>query len=231
MYYKMACFSGGSTIIFFLMNDIPYRQIRAVFNNQTIRVYQAYSSSIAEAAVKACRFISPPFKIDRMTWIKPSFFWMMYRSGWATKPGQNRILAIDITRDGFEWALDHAILSHFEASTYKSYDDWLKIKETSPVCIQWDPERNIHLDKLNYRSIQIGLSQEATHKYVKEWTVGITDITSLCTKISSLINNQRPSEAIELLPKEKPYQIPQKLAHKIGVSSSSPDSTDQSRSV
>ncbi|WP_422570328.1 DUF4291 family protein, partial [Erwinia billingiae] len=29
-----------------------------------------------------------------MTWIKPSFLWMMYRSGWGMKdPGQKRILA------------------------------------------------------------------------------------------------------------------------------------------
>jgi hypothetical protein len=38
-----------------------------------------------------------------MTWIKPSFLWMMYRCGWATKPGQERVLAIQITREGFEW--------------------------------------------------------------------------------------------------------------------------------
>lgn len=41
------------------------------------------------------------FKMDRMTWIKPSFLWMMYRSGWATKKDQERILAIDIKREGF----------------------------------------------------------------------------------------------------------------------------------
>ena len=49
-----------------------------------------------------------------MTWIKPSFLWMMHRSGWATKPGQERVLAIEITRAGFEWALSHAALSHYD---------------------------------------------------------------------------------------------------------------------
>jgi len=46
-----------------------------------------------------------------MTWIKPSFLWMMYRSGWATKPGQEHILATQITRDGFEWALHRHVSS------------------------------------------------------------------------------------------------------------------------
>ncbi|WP_141653813.1 DUF4291 family protein, partial [Erwinia billingiae] len=30
-------------------------------------------------------FASPPFSMTRMTWIKPSFLWMMYRSGWGMK--------------------------------------------------------------------------------------------------------------------------------------------------
>nr|WP_322751428.1 MULTISPECIES: DUF4291 family protein [unclassified Frankia] len=43
-----------------------------------------------------------PFKRDRMTWIKPSFRWMGYRSGWATKTNQDKVLAIEITRDGYD---------------------------------------------------------------------------------------------------------------------------------
>jgi len=26
--------------------------------------------------------------MNRMTWIKPNFLWMMYRSGWASKKNQ-----------------------------------------------------------------------------------------------------------------------------------------------
>ena len=82
---------------------IPTQQIRAVYNDQTIRVYQAYSDAIANTALLNQTFVSPPFKMERMTWIKPSFLWMMYRAGWGFKDdGQNRILAIDITLEGFE---------------------------------------------------------------------------------------------------------------------------------
>jgi len=91
----------------------PQREIRANYSDDTIRVYQAYSREIAEPALAAQRFVSP-FKMTRMTWIKPSFFWMMYRSGWATKPGQERILAIDIERCEFDWSLLQGCLSHFD---------------------------------------------------------------------------------------------------------------------
>ena len=123
-------------------------------------VYQAYSPHIAHAAVAAGTFVAP-FKRGRMTWIKPSFLWMMYRSGWATKPGQQRILAISITRDGFEWALAHAALSTYEPGTYTSREAWAEHKRASPVRVQWDPDRSVALAPLSRRAIQIGLSGEA----------------------------------------------------------------------
>ncbi|MFD1908579.1 DUF4291 family protein [Paenibacillus rhizoplanae] len=57
-------------------------------------------TKIADEVLRLGQF-GPSFRIDRMTWIKPSFLWMMYRAGWATKTDQERILAIDITREGF----------------------------------------------------------------------------------------------------------------------------------
>jgi hypothetical protein len=96
------------TLHFNTPSAIPLRQIQAVYDNETIRVYQAYSDAIADSALAHGTFVSPPFKMERMTWIKPSFLWMMYRAGWGFKaPGENRIWAIDITREGFEWALAH----------------------------------------------------------------------------------------------------------------------------
>jgi hypothetical protein len=89
----------------------PYRQIRAARDEESITVYQAYDPAIAEPAVTAQRFVTP-FERERMTWIKPSFLWMMYRCGWATKPGRTRVLAIDLTHEGFAWALAHSCLSH-----------------------------------------------------------------------------------------------------------------------
>ncbi|MFN7610323.1 MAG: DUF4291 family protein, partial [bacterium] len=105
------------------MNVIPERQIRALYDTTTIRVYQAYSDAIADSALAHGTFVSPPFKMDRMTWIKPSFLWMMYRAGWGLQDaGQKRILAIDITREGFEWALAHSCLSHADESMSK--EEW-----------------------------------------------------------------------------------------------------------
>ena len=144
---------------------VPARQVRAVFDDRTVTVYQAYSPAIAEPALTAGRFV-PPFKLDRMTWIKPSFLWMMYRCGWAAKPGQERVLAISISRDGFEWALAHSTLSHHDPGVYADHAEWAERAKAMPVRIQWDPERSLQLQPLSHRSIQVGLTGDAARHYV-----------------------------------------------------------------
>jgi hypothetical protein len=54
------------------------RHVRARFSAETIVVYQAYASPIADAALAAGTFVTP-FKRERTTWIKPSFLWMKER--------------------------------------------------------------------------------------------------------------------------------------------------------
>lgn len=180
----------------------PLRQIRAVHDAHTLRVYQAYSDTIADSALTHGRFVSPPFKMARMTWIKPSFLWMMYRAGWGLKDaGQARILAIDISREGFDWALAHSCPSHPDPSMRPA--DWERLKQATPVRIQWDPERDLLLQPLPYRSIQIGLSGEAVSRYVGDWIQRITDVTPLAHEIHALVRAQCLDEARAKLPDER----------------------------
>lgn len=188
------------------MSDIPQQQIRAVYDEHTIRVYQAYNDGIADTALSNSTFVSPPFKMDRMTWIKPSFLWMMYRSGWGFKDeGQRRILAIDMSREGFEWALAHSCPSHPEPPM--SWDDWTTLKAASPVRVQWDPERDLHLRPLGYRAIQIGLGAEAVPLFVNQWIQRIVDITKLAHAIHRLVKEDKLDQAQARLPVERPYEL------------------------
>jgi Domain of unknown function (DUF4291) len=194
----------------------PLRQIRASLTESTLVVYQAYPPEIAEPGLAAGRFVAP-FKRERMTWIKPSFLWMAYRCGWATKPGQERVLAIEITREGFEWALAHACLSHFEPGTYADHDAWAAALAASPVRIQWDPERNLELAPLDHRSIQIGLAGDAARRYVDEWIVSLTDATQQFRRIQQLVAAGAHDAARTLLPRETPYPLSPELAARIGA--------------
>lgn len=194
----------------------PLRQIRARYDDHTITVYQAYAHEIADAALAGGGFV-PPFKLDRMTWIKPSFRWMMYRSGWATKARQERILGIEMTRTGFEWALEHSVLSHFEPGTYADLAAWKARKESTPVRIQWDPERDLHLQPLDHRAVQVGLGGEAARRFVETWVTSITDLTPLTHRIHRYVAERDLDSAAELLPRETTYPVPASLAATIGM--------------
>jgi hypothetical protein len=193
----------------------PIREIRARFDERTLRVYQVYSTAIAEPPLKAQRFI-PPFSVERMTWIKPSFTWMMYHSGWARKPGQERILAVDITREGFEWALAHSSLSHYDPLLYADRTAWETRLRQAPVRIQWDPERDLNLHPLPWRVIQVGLGPVASREYSSNWVHLISDITDLAQEIHAEILAGRFATGQALVGKEMPYPLPGDLARKLG---------------
>lgn len=186
--------------------------IRATYDPQTITIYQAFNREVALSALDNQTFVSPPFKKERMTWIKPSFLWMMYRSGWASKGNQEKILAIRMKRSGLEWALQNSCLSHFDSTIHSGYDIWRELLKNAPVRIQWDPERDILLRPLSYRSIQIGLSGSAVEKYINDWILQIEDITENCMHIHHLINHGKINEAKNLLPHELSYPLPENIA-------------------
>jgi hypothetical protein len=190
------------------------RQIRAVYDDDTVTVYQAYSPAIAVPAVRAGRFV-PPFRLERMTWIKPSFLWMMYRCGWATKPGQEHVLAVSITRAGFEWALANAALSHYQRGLHPDRATWQRELKRAPVRVQWDPERDLRLRELPYRSLQLGLGGTAVPLYVDEWITGITDVTGLARTIRGHLDDDDEARAAESLPLERPYPLPASIAARI----------------
>jgi len=182
----------------------PLREIRAVHTADTVRVYQAYSPAIAEPALAAGKFV-PPFSRSRMTWIKPSFLWMMHRSSWATAPGQERVLAISLRRDGFDWAVHNACLSSYDPRVHASQADWRRQLKASPVRVQWDPDRSVRMQPLPHRAVQIGLTGDALRRYVDEWTVSITDVTPLAHSIHDLVRAGDIERADALRPKERPY--------------------------
>jgi len=193
-------------------------QIRAKFDTNTITVYQAYNAEISEYAVLHQRFGGTRFRMDRMTWIKPSFLWMMYRSDWATKENQENILAIKIIRSGFTWALSHASLTQFVPEVHSTRREWKDNLRANPVRVQWDPDRDILLRPLSVRAIQIGLSGEGLEKYLTGWISSIENITEYCKEIRQLSDEGKISQALTLLPNEQIYPVSGPIAKRINCS-------------
>ncbi len=192
------------------------RQVRADFDSSSLVVYQAYRPEIAEAALKAGRFV-PPFSLSRMTWIKPSFLWMMERSGWASKSGQERVLAVRLSRSVFESLLEEAVLTHPEAILYPDADSWRRQLEQARVHVQWDPERDLRGRKLDYRSLQVGISRHLIEDYALRWVLELRDMTPLAHKLKNMLREGKHTQAEKLLPRERLYPLPSAIARRLGA--------------
>ena len=87
------------------------------------------------------------------------------------------------------------------------------------MCIRDSPERDIELNKLEYRSIQIGLSGIAVEKYVHDWIVNITDITKMVHSTHYLLQTGQMDAAIEMIPVEEVYSVSDRLMHRLDIKS------------
>lgn len=147
-------------------------------------VYQAFRPSIAKYAIENQKFGGKDYSFERMSWIKPNFLWMMYRSGWASKIGQEKILAIEISKSGFEEILSMAVHSSFKEQIYASREIWKSELTNSNVRLQWDPDHKPNGDKLIRPAVQLGLRGDTLKKFNAEMIIEILDITNF-------VNEQR----------------------------------------
>ena len=117
------------------------RHILAHHDADTIVVYQAYQPSIGEYAIEHGTF-GRDFSYNRMSWIKPNFLWMMYRSGWGTKQGQDMTLGLRLRRRFFDGLLARAVASSWDRSDHETHEQWKAAIERSDVRLQWDPDHD-----------------------------------------------------------------------------------------
>ena len=191
------------------------RHILAQFDSDTIVVYQSYAPEIGRFAADI-GFFGGAFSYSRMSWVKPNFLWMMYRSGWGTKPNQEVTLAVTLRREAFDAILAAAVPSSFVRDRYETQDAWKADVARSDVRLQWDPDHGPRGNPLERRAIQLGLRGETLRQYGKEWIVRLDDI-------SEFVSEQRERLAADgsptiRTPKERVYPVAdQAVKQRLGI--------------
>ena len=163
--------------------------------DEQVVVYQAFKPAIAKYAVEHQLFGGPHYRHGRMTWIKPNFLWMMYRSGWATKPDQERVLAIYLNFSEFIKLVDQGVESSYSSEMTFSREEWSKKIATSEVRIQWDPDHDLDGRPLARKAIQIGLRGEA----LEQFHASITKIEDITPFVETQRLNRRTYGAKEVM--------------------------------
>jgi hypothetical protein len=176
--------------------------IMAQFDEEKVIIYQSYRPGIGHFAVKN-QFFGGAFSLNRMTWIKPNFLWMMYRNGWGTKDGQEVVLAIHLKREAFERYLNNAVYSSYQEDIYKDREDWQSAVKNSNIRLQWDPDHDPYGVKLERRAIQLGIRNQEIEKYAKEDILKIEDISTFVKEQYQFVLKNELDNLI--IPDEKPF--------------------------
>lgn len=155
------------------------RHILASFDDTSIVVYQAYRPSIGNWAIAHGKLGGPDFSFQRMSWIKPNFLWMMYRSGWGTKEGQEVVIGLRLKREFFDRLLVSAVASTFDPGSFESSAAWQNAVRRSDVRRQWDPDHRPTGGPTERRAIQLGLRGESLTELVESATLEVIDMSSL----------------------------------------------------
>ena len=178
------------------------RHIMAQYDDKKIIVYQSYRPEIGLFAAEN-QFFGGVFSLERMTWIKPNFLWMMYRNGWGTKVGQEVVLAVHLKREAFERYLNKAVYSSYQEQIYGDRETWKTAVKKSDIRLQWDPDHNPYGGKLERRAIQIGIRNQEIKRFAKDDILEVEDISRFVKEQHQYVLNRQLDKL--LIPEEKPF--------------------------
>lgn len=179
------------------------RHIIAHFDAESIVVYQAYNAAIGRHSVTHGA-LGGPFSYSRMSWIKPNFLWMMFRSGWGTKENQEVTLGLRIRRNFFETLLAETVPSSWDRDLYATEADWSRAVAGSSVRMQWDPDHNPSGAKVERRAIQLGLRDDALEAFGKRELLEVLDLSEFVAEQRARLSSGGVSNL--LMPRERVYR-------------------------
>lgn len=180
------------------------KHILAQYDEASVVVYQAYRPAIGRFAARRGYF-GGGFSLERMSWVKPNFLWMMYRSGWAQKEHQEVVLAVRLKREAFDEILAQAVHSTYKEELYGSPESWKQALETSHVRLQWDPDHDPRGAKLERRAIQLGLRGPVLAQYAREWILDIEDISQFVHEQYHYVESAALDQL--MMPAERVYPV------------------------
>lgn len=179
------------------------RHILAQFDAETVIVYQAYNPTIGRYAVEHGAF-GGDFSYSRMSWVKPNFLWMMFRSGWGTKENQEVTLGLRVRRTFFDTLLAEAVPSSWDLDLHATQEEWSRAVDQSHVRLQWDPDHHPSGAKLDRRAIQLGLRGSVLDAFGRRELLEVIDLSAFVAEQRERL--QSGGVLAILTPRERVYR-------------------------
>ncbi|MEM6346478.1 MAG: DUF4291 family protein [Bacteroidota bacterium] len=187
--------------------------VYADYDEEGVYVYQAFKPSTVEIAVEKGTF-GKGFGLDRTSWIKPSFGWVLHRTKYATKNRMQAIARIKITHQSFLQILQNSVEAHWQPNLFETEDQWQTALKKADVVHQWDPERAIDGRPLDRQAIQLGLRAGILKSYVDEFIIKVESATAIAHEMGALRKQRVPQIPNPF--NEREYELSEELFRSLG---------------
>jgi Domain of unknown function (DUF4291) len=180
-----------------MTNQEEESNVRAAYTDSTIIVYHRCNDEIANAVIQS-QTLNTSIVGDSFLhfWITPSFrlAFSQYRSPWAQQANRQRVLALHITRAGWEQALE------WHESRTSGTTPYVRLTSAEELAIEGESD-------VTYRTFNLSLSPRAVDNGLSQWIVKIGEVTDLMKEIGDLVDAGKVGNALALLPSERRYKF------------------------
>jgi hypothetical protein len=103
----------------------------------------------------------------------------------------------------------------YDPKVYSDADSWRLAQKKCDLRYQWDPERDLSLNKIDsLKSLQIGIGPACSKTYVEKWIMEIADITDVVKQLRNIKGKDRATFNPFI---EKPYDVPVDIRQNLGI--------------
>ncbi len=158
-------------------HDVPPRTLLATWDADTVVVWQAHGTEVAERAVATGRFDGPAWRHDRTTRMRVSLPSLAWRTAYGQRAGRERLLAVRLRRAGFDELLRRAVEAEDDRAVYPSTATWRLAMRYASATVSWHPDRGPDGAELPWQTPRFGLRGALLDAFSREWVVGVEDHT------------------------------------------------------
>jgi hypothetical protein len=172
------------------------RALIASFDAESVVAYQAFPEALG-AEIVARRGLGGGWRFDRHTRLQTSWRFVADRYAFGDRLHRSRILAIHVSRAGFDALVTAALTAEWDPALYKTSGAWRLATRFAPVLVEWIDE-----------TPRFVVHGPLVRQLATEWVVDLRDV-------SAEFRALRDGEA--RAPQEADYPVPPDVAARIGL--------------
>jgi len=171
--------------------------LNASFDDTTVVTYQAFGEAMAAELLERGG-LGGSWRYDRHTRLTMDWAFIADRYAFGDRLARSRILAIEVSRRGFDAILTAALTMEWNEGLYKTRAGWRLATRFAPVLVEWSTD-----------TPRLVVHGPLVRQLATEWVTGLRDVTDAFRAV-------RDDGVVP--PTERRYPIGDDVSARLGIS-------------